>query len=175
MDGRSPAEAVNNYLHAIQMLVSCVTNSVVDVSGGYFPSPTPHRLTINNGLPVALAGPSRFMLELRQGYRIVRTGLTRDSWEVEITGYSYVVHDSEQAEVILYHWHPAGHSYVTTPHIHLAQGAQVGRRELQGAHLPTGHVSLSAFLRLLILDLEVQHRDAASSTPFAHGILAAST
>ena len=111
---------------------------------------------MNSEIPVALAGPSRFMLVLYQSYRIVETGLPRASWEVEIIGYSYAVHDSEQAEVVLYHWHPAGNSYVTDPHLHLEQGARVGRRELQGAHLPTGHVSLSAFLRLLILDLEVQ-------------------
>lgn len=155
---RSPAESVNDYLHATQRQVSCVTNSVVGVSGGYFPSPIPHNLTINGGLPVALAGRSRFMFMLQQSYSIIESELLGSSWTIEVVGYNYVVLDSEQAEVMLYHWHPAGNSSITTPHLHLERGARVGLRELREAHLPTGHVSLSAFLRLLILDLEAQPR-----------------
>ena len=153
---RSPAGAVNDYLHAIQRQVSCVTNSAVGVSGGYFPSPIPHSLTINGGLPVALASPSQFMFRMQQSYRIIESELLRGSWMVEIVGCDYAILDSEQTEIMLYHWHPAGNSHITTPHLHIERGAQVGRRELQGAHLPTGHVSLTAFLRLLILDLGVQ-------------------
>ena len=64
--GRTSSEAVNNYRRGMQRLVSCVTNSVVDVAGGYYPSPGPHTLAMNGGHPAALGGPSRLMLRLQQ-------------------------------------------------------------------------------------------------------------
>lgn len=48
---------------------------------------------------------------------------------------------------------PAG--AVRTPHLHLEQGAQVGRREILEAHLPTGEFSLNAVLRMLIEEMGV--------------------
>ena len=156
--GRNPAEAVSNYRHSVQRVVSCVTTSVVDVAGGYYPSPVPHRLTMNNGFPVALDGPSRFRLELQQYYRIVETGRPDASWMVDIVGFYYTIYDSGQREVLLYHWHPHGNSPVETPHLHLEQGAEVGRAEVRDAHLPTGDVSLNAILRVLIEEMGVRPR-----------------
>ena len=156
--GRSTAEAVNDYRHGIQRLISCVTDSVVDVAGGYHPSPIPHTLAMNGGQPIALRGPSRFMLGLQQNYRIVGTGPSEETYRVVIAGYNYVICDSERREVLIYHWHPRSNSPVVTPHLHLKQGAQVGRHEVRDAHLPTGDVPLVAFLRLLVTDLGVQPR-----------------
>lgn len=45
-----------------------------------------------------------------------------------------------------------------TPHLHLEQGAQVGREEVRSAHLPTGDVSLNAILRALIEEMDVNPR-----------------
>ena len=56
MTGRTPAEAVNNYQSRIQRLLSCVSNAVVGVAGGYFPSPLPHSLISDTG---RLGGTSR--------------------------------------------------------------------------------------------------------------------
>ena len=156
--GSSPAEAVNNYRTEVQRRVSCVTDAVVGVDGGYYPSPEPHFLTMSSGLPAALGGASRLRLRLQQNYRIVQSGSTGIAWRVDVVGYNYAVLDSELTEVILYHWHPFGNSPVETPHLHLEQGIQVGRREFRDAHLPTGQVSLSAFINLLVHDLEVQPR-----------------
>ena len=77
---------------------------------------------------------------------------------MEIAGYNYVVYDSERREVLIYHWHPRSRSPVATPHLHLKQGAEVGRPEVRDAHLPTGYIPLVAFLRLLVVDLGVQPR-----------------
>ena len=96
------------------------------------------------------------MLGLRQNYRIVEGDPSEQSHRVEIAGYNYVVYDSERREVLVYHWHPHGRSVVATPHLHLQQGAEVGRSEVRDAHLPTGFVPLAALLRLLIVDFGVQ-------------------
>ena len=142
----------------IQRAISCVTTSVADVAGGYYPSPFPHRLTINNGQSVILGGHSQFMLGLQQNYRVVESGPSATRWRVDVVGYDYVIYDAEQREVLLYHWHPRSNSPVETPHLHLEQGAEVGRAEVRNAHLPTGDVSLNAVLRVLIEEMGVQPR-----------------
>ena len=156
--GRSTAEAVNNYLRGIQRLVSCVTDSVIDVGGGYHISAAPHTLAVNGGDPIALRGSSRLMLSLQQDYRIVETDTPRQTYQVEIATYNYAIYDSDVREILIYHWHPHGNSPVVTPHLHLNQGAQVGRPEIRDAHLPTGFVPLVSFLRLLVAELRVQAR-----------------
>ncbi len=54
MWGRTPAEAVNNYVDPIQLAVSCVSDAVVNVRGGYYPSNTSHTLVMNENTPVRL-------------------------------------------------------------------------------------------------------------------------
>ena len=158
--GRTPPQAVSNYQSAVQRVLSCITNAVADVAGGYYPSPTPHRLDLNNGLPVPLGGASRLMLRMRQNYLIVESGLAEEPWQVNVTGYNYDIYDHERREVLLYHWHPVGNSPVAAPHLHLKQGAQVGRAEVRDSHLPTGLIPLGAFLRYLVRDLGVPARRA---------------
>ena len=155
-NGRSPALAVNAYKRSVQKLVACVTDAVVDVAGGYYVSPDPHRLILNNGFPVVLGGRTQFMFRLQEFYRIEEIGDPRAFWNVDVVEYYYTVLNSEEKEVLLYHWHPRGSSSVTTPHLHLKQGAQVGHPEVRGAHLPTGAVSLNAILRVLIEEMGVR-------------------
>lgn len=156
MRGRTSAEAVNNYVDAANRLVSCVTDSIVSVDGGYHPSTNPLILTLNNSRLVALRGLSNFRLQLQQTYRIMEPDTRGGLWAVRVTGYAYAILDSEQREVLVYHWHPRGNSPVVMPHLHLEHGALVGRPEVRDAHLPTGAVSIGSFLRLLIDDLSVE-------------------
>ena len=156
MRGRTSAEAVNSYVDATNRLVSCVTDSIVSVGGGYHPAAGPLILALNNGLPVALGGVPRLGLQLQQTYRIVEPATRGNLWTVRVTGYAYAVLDSELREVLTYHWHPRGNSPIVMPHLHLEQGAMVGRPEVRDAHLPTGPISIGLFLRLLIEDLSVE-------------------
>lgn len=155
MTGRTPAEAVNNYQSRIQRLLSCVSNAVVGVAGGYFPSPLPHSLISDTG---RLGGTSRLTLRLEQYYRIGESLPPRIQWQVDVVGYDYAIYDSDEREILLYHWHPQGHSPVATPHLHLGPGAQVSRPDVRDAHLPTGQITLSSLIRLLIEEMEVQPR-----------------
>ena len=165
--GRTPAEAVAKYQSGIQRLLSCVSNSVVSVAGGYYPSSVPHSLIAESGL---LRGASRLMLTLEQYYRIAEPPSSRTApWQVEIVGYDYAVYDSDEREILLYHWHPHGGSPIALPHLHLGSGAQVGRREVRDAHLPTGHIPLSALLRLLIVEMGVQPRRQDWDTILSEG------
>lgn len=151
---RTSHEAVADHLENLQKLVSCVTPSVV-VAELYHPAPAPIPVTINNGEPVSLRGPSRFQFALRQSFIAVDSEQS-SSWRVVVRSFSYELHDSDGREVLLYHWHPRGSSPVVTPHIHLEEGAQVGRSEIRDAHLPTGNISLNEILRVLIDEMRVR-------------------
>lgn len=59
MQGKTSIEAVNNYVGTTNLLVSCVTASILSVQGGYHPSAHPPLLALNDGHPVRLGGTSR--------------------------------------------------------------------------------------------------------------------
>ena len=153
---RASYEVIANYITNLQKRVSCVTSSVINAEI-YQPAPAPHSLTINDGEPVLLSGPSGLQLALRQ-YFVAVDSVQSSTWQIEVSSYFYELLDSDGREVLAYHWHPRGNSPVATPHLHLEQGAQVGRPEVRDAHLPTGDVSLNAILRVLIEEMGVQPR-----------------
>lgn len=121
--GRTPAEAVGQYIDTIQLLVSCVTDAVVGVGGGYYVSDIPHILSLNERCPVRIRGASRLWLSLQQYYRIVESQVPRTQWTVIETGYRYRIMDSDQREILAYHWHPTGRSSFISQHLHIGHGA----------------------------------------------------
>ena len=153
MAGRTPPEAVHNFLDPLRRAISCVTTSVLDVAGGYHPSDWPHLLTLAKGDPVRLAGERPVWLSVTQHYRVVEYEGPRGPWKVSTAAYWYYLSDADQGEIIAYHWHPAGRSAVTSPHLHLGPAAEVGHPQLADAHIPTGRVALEAVLRLAIRDM----------------------
>ncbi len=158
MQGRTPVEAVNNYIDPIQLAVSCVSDSVVSVDGGYYPSAIPHLLTMNREAPVRLGGESRLWFLLYKYYQIFESDSPSASWTVTETGYRYSIIDDEGRDVLEYHWHPVGQSPIIAPHLHIGHGAMIGRVEIGNVHLPTGQVSISDILRMLIRDFSVTPR-----------------
>ena len=152
MPGRTPAEAVGEYVDTVQRVVSCITDAVVEVGGGYYVSNTPHTLALSERRPARVGGMSRLWLAFRQYYRVIRHDPPRTMWTVEEVGYRYRIMDDDRREILAYHWHPMGRSSFITQHLHIGHGAMLGREEFQTAHLPTGRVSLADILRLLIRD-----------------------
>ena len=152
MISRSPAEAVSDYVSSIQRVVSCVSDGVVSVDGGYYVADAPHILRLNQGRSVRIGGASGIRLAFYQYYRVIQTEVPRVQWMVSEEGYEYKILDADGREIIVYHWHPVEHNPIAFHHLHLEYGAEVGREELQTAHLPTGHVSVADIIRLLIVD-----------------------
>ena len=155
MAGRTPAEAVQNFVEPIQLALSCVTRAVVDVSGGYYTRSEPHALVLNRGEPSQLTGATRIWLSAILHYRIVEFQGPAGPWKVSVAGYLYGLQDSEESEIIAYHWHPAARSSVTAPHAHLGPGAQARRTDLARAHLPTGRIAIEDVIRLSIVSFGV--------------------
>ena len=156
MASRSSAQAVNTFIDLLRQALSCVTDGVLDVRGGYHPAELPHIVALNQGMPVRLGGNARLLLLVSLHYRIVEDSASPGSWTVRIVAYYFTLADRDDREILAYHWHPAGRSNVTWPHLHLGSFSHgVG---LSRAHLPTGCVSIEQILRLAIADLGVRPR-----------------
>jgi len=111
-----------------------------------------------HGLPARLGGADRLGVVVREFFRLVEQAETQARFAACITRYYYTLSDSENREILSYHWHPDQPGMVAYPHLHLGPGAQLGWRKLAGAHLPTGQVRLEDLLRLAIGELGVQPR-----------------
>lgn len=158
MTGRTESEAVQNFLDMLQKAVSCVTNSVISVRGGYHVSVTPHRLILGPGGFHALGGPGQLSLSIILFYRIIENDVPGKPWKIVTTTYYYTFADESSQEVIAYHWHPTQRSHAIYPHLHMESGAQVGRSDIANAHLPTGWVTLNDVIQLAITELGVTPR-----------------
>jgi hypothetical protein len=160
MAGRTPAEAVNNFLAPLQRALACVTHEILSVGGGYHASPVDnpqqrHVLTLSNS-PAVLGQDRRFALALIQHYRVVEGEGARGPWKVSTVAYYYTLRlASTSQEVLGYHWHPQGRSAVTYPHLHLHEGTGAVKHNLLKAHLPTGRIAVEDILRLAITHFEV--------------------
>lgn len=84
---------------------------------------------------------------------------------VNTSAYRYHILDRDDREIVAYHWHPEGVSSVTEPHLHLSgrlNPLDTGPRDvpipLGEMHLPTGTVTLTQVVRLLITEFGVEPR-----------------
>ena len=76
-------------------------------------------------------------------------------WRITLLGYRYELHDrADDAELLAYHWHPYGRSLVVEPHLHVTNRHR--SVDLSKAHLPTGIVSPTTFVRCLITEFGVE-------------------
>jgi hypothetical protein len=101
----------------------------------------------------------RLKLEINQYFRafdLPAEGSRRHT--LIVVGYRYALLDAGEREILAYHWHPIGRSAVTQPHLHLGPAAQVRQRDLAGAHLATGVISLADVVEMLIKSFDVEPR-----------------
>jgi len=159
MAGKTPREAVTNFLVPLQYALSCITRDVLSVRGGYNVSPQPHSLLFQNN-PVILGQDKRYTLKLIQQYYIVKGENERGPWKVSTAAYYYTVetpdtHAAPSQEILGYHWHPAQRSAITYPHMHLYKGAGTLQHNLLKAHLPTARIAIEDIVRCLITQLDV--------------------
>ncbi len=154
MVGRTPAEAVHHFVEPLQQVLSCVTDTVIHVSRGYYPRSEPHSAELHENPAPIHTRLSTLQLFVAYRYSISEVQ-ARTLWNVQIVSYNFTLLDASTREIFAYHWHPVGVSTVTTPHLHLGPGALIGRDELRTAHLPTGAVALADVVRFAITDFGV--------------------
>jgi hypothetical protein len=137
--------------------------------------------------PVALRAPSGgprgllFDVEIDVVIVEARADQGHLRWRVATQMYQYRLLDSDERELLVYHWQP-GEAYrgPDDPHLHVsaplvAQINALERRtiDLDKHHLATAKVSLAAFVRMLITEFQVAPRrpDWAESLARTDGIL----
>ena len=148
MPGKTPREAVQNYVGPLQQALSCVSRAVLRPSG-YDPSPQP-LILFSEQMPERLTKTDLYF-DVAQWFSIIEDP-QNGPWRVTTRGYKYTIETEDAEEILGYHWHPDALSQFKEPHLHLGSGARTGRPELETtkAHLPTGRVSMEDFLQLLI-------------------------
>jgi hypothetical protein len=92
-----------------------------------------------------------------QQYVLTESGGARGPWKVHTAAYLYELR-RDDAELLVYHWHPSGVSPQTRPHLHIGPAAELAFKPLQGAHVPTGRIALEEVLRMAIVELGAQPR-----------------
>ncbi len=155
--GKSPHQAVRNFIEPLNRAISCVTQAVVSISpDGYNPDKTqPHVLVLNKGNPVKLRGNSSLYLTVIIHYRITTAEGELGPWKVSISAYYYEIQDGEQHTLVAYHWHP--NTKPSTPHLHLGTASGV-KKILGKAHFPTQRICLEEVLRFAMIELKVKPR-----------------
>jgi hypothetical protein len=155
MAGRTPHEAVKNYVEPLRKAISCLSRTVLQASS-YRELDTVHALTLNNGAPIPLRGATGLALEIRQNYRIQEMEGERGSYSISTVAYAYTMRDAEERELLAYHWHPFGPSHVIEPHLHFGPAADIGFKPLVKAHIPSGRIAIEDVIRLPIRELGIQ-------------------
>jgi hypothetical protein len=158
--GRNPAEAVRNFLDPLQQALSCITREPLYYHKGNDPSSDPYSLALRNS-PVKLGRDKLFTFRIGQQFEVIKGEGRLGPFKVQTLAYAYTLYaldkrDDREREIFSYHWHPRGQSPIIYPHLHLAQGAEVGRDDVRGAHFPTGRISLEEVLRLVIEEFHVK-------------------
>jgi hypothetical protein len=154
--GPTPRAAAQRLRRAVQQAVSCVTTGVlVDDRGA-----VTNELRLVGRLAPRAGGHVVLLLSQRCGLVAESGRDRRDQWQARTAGYLYAVEEADGREILAYHWHPAGRSPQTRPHLHLGAGAGSLRSELSKAHLGTGFVTPAAVLRLSLESFYVRPRRA---------------
>lgn len=148
---RSRRNAVEAFRQALQQTVACITPETLlvvqtprnpDVLTATFPFRSRGLVALRDD-----EGASRFQCSVEHSFALDPAA------EIHTTGYAYHLYDGTGRELLAYHWHPRGAGARPEPHLHVR--AMIGHTALARLHLPTGRVSLEAFVRLLITEFGV--------------------
>jgi len=144
-------------------MVACLTERPLFASVERSPS-VRARATLGRAVPLRLrtGGRVHFLMSVD----FVQGPASTESSSVELipAGYWYHVTEADGREILAYHWHPDGATWMRAPHVHLSSripsipisgGDAVSLADM---HLPTGFVAVSDIVRLLITDFRVVPR-----------------
>lgn len=159
MAGRTPAQAFDAFREPIQKALACISDAVFRTSPRPREPGEVHAITTARQREdyVSLTGPHRLSVSATIHYSIEKTDdPDRGPWKVCTRGYWYHIVTEDQAEVILFHWHPDSQSDLPWPHAHVGSSQITSHAVLSGfKHVPTGRVSLESVIRSLITDMGV--------------------
>jgi len=154
--GRTPRDAVQEFLEPLREVAGCITAEGF-VARGFDPAGGPYVATFQSGVAVLdrRRGLPPVKLMLFHRYRLLESVGDRNPWRTSTTEWIYDIADQNDALIVAFHRHP-GAGRIGWPHAH-AHGAHE-LASLHKLHIPTGRLSLEAVVRFLIEDLDVVPR-----------------
>lgn len=165
----TPDKVFQQYAAPIERALGCIASERLLLA---HPRPLEvgpvHPLLLNRNQPVVLRGDQRLQFSAGWHFRIVHgSDLETDTFRIELVNYWYVLSSAVGQEILAFHWTPEANPAVTrtTPHLHvgsvnISQDAPITPKTFNKLHIPTGYVSIAAFVRFLIEELKVQPRHA---------------
>lgn len=163
MPGRSPHQAVDNFIRPIQLAVSCISKDVV-VHGGEHELNTPCAIQVGKEGNIKLKG-GKVYLTVQLNYEIIDDPNEPGGYKITTTAYSYAIRDRNEKELLRYDWHPKI-EHISYPHIHVEDS------KLKKHHLPTSRIVLEQILRLLITQFDVRPKRKDWSAILTRGLRA---
>jgi len=154
-----------DFVRALSVTVGCLTPAPLRSRPRPLEVGHPVALELDAPAPLKAEGALRgSSFDIRVRLRASNDAPTWDSPAVEIASYVYRVNARQGHELLAFHWHPESTSSpVHTPHLHVSSRLIVptprgdpDALELGKLHLPTGHVSLPAVVRMLIEEFAVR-------------------
>jgi hypothetical protein len=143
--GRTPHEALQNFLTPLTLAISCVTNSQIVQNAGRDGCRLgkTYALAVGKEATFRASADPLIFAEISMQFMLVqvpeRDRAQLGRYKVKTIRYRYGVHDHKRREKLSYHWHPGVE--VDFPHLHVA--------DLEKCHLPTGRISIEEFIWLL--------------------------
>lgn len=161
MPGKSPFEAVNNYIGPLQQSLSCFTKGVLRPSG--YDLDEVHLVTLSQPAVELMTRHHEILhLSFIQRYSIEKHLLS--PFKIKTRAYMYTLEDENHREILGFHWHPEA-SEVRFPHLHIYEAAgQKIRPEIRKIHFHTDRVAFEEFCLILLRDFAVEpERDDAEA------------
>ncbi|HYI15015.1 MAG TPA: hypothetical protein VEX37_06470 [Thermomicrobiales bacterium] len=166
MASRDPGDAVARFVEHLRTITGCITQvplTAQPTSAGTF------QVIFHGGSPVELRTERDHPPILLSVVHHCRPGphpTMRGRYSVTSTYYAYEILDLNEREILVYHWHPAGVSPATEPHLHLSPsiapvmvpstGRSLQPIALTDMHIPTGLMRMGDIVRVLIDDFKVR-------------------
>ena len=167
MAGRTPTEAYFELIDPIQEALNFIAVGRLTLgkdARGIRPG-TAEIVTLNDGDPATLLSPLAGPLLLTVSLRVMahKIDVGRDSYHCQVVGYWYTLYTADEREVIAYHWTPeVSGNQRAFPHLHVgsvvAASSRVAGNTFNKLHIPTGVVSVAAFVRFAVEELGVEAR-----------------
>jgi hypothetical protein len=163
LPGRSPHEALDNFLSPIQRAISCVSKDVVRHAGDYELN-TPCAIQVGKQGTIKLKG-GKLYLTVQLNYEIINDPDEQGGYKINTTAYSYSIRDRHENEILRYDWHPHIEQ-IPYPHVHMEDST------LKKHHLPTSRIALEQVLRLIITQFDVKPKRKDWSAVLTRGLRA---
>jgi hypothetical protein len=157
-------DALHAFIEAMQSALRCLTPAPFTLernimSLGTRQNPT-HSLTLNELRPVLLGG--RIAMAIMAGNRFqMQTPNPQSEPMATVNRYFYALCASTGEEALTFQWTPNAIHGKTLPHLHVGRAVVSDKTLLlpdrfHKVHVPTGHITLAAVVRLAIEEFQVK-------------------